>query len=63
MGKVTKLTRKQAFDTIYLECMVKIVDDKVVEGTKRISNTNLKILNEIYKQSGYISCNPYCLKN
>lgn len=63
MGHVTKLTRKEVFDTIYLECKVKIEDNKVIEGGKRLSSTKLKILNEIYKQSGYTTCNPYCLKN
>ena len=63
MGHVTKLSRKEVFDTIYLECKVKIVNNKVVEGGKRLSATKLKILNEIYTKSGYTTCNPYCLKN
>jgi hypothetical protein len=63
MGHVTTLSRKEVFDTIYLECKFKIINDKVVEGSKRLSVTKLKILNEIYKQSGYTTCNPYCLKN
>ena len=63
MAHVTKLSRKEVFDTIYLECRVNILNDKVVEGGKRLSSTKLKILNEIYKQSGYTTCNPYCLKN
>jgi hypothetical protein len=63
MGHVTKLTRNEVFDTIYLECKVKIDNNKVIEGGKRLSSTKLKILNEIYKQSGYTTCNPYCLKN
>jgi len=63
MGGVTKLSRKEVFDTIYLECKVKIVNNKVVEGGKRLTATKLKILNEIYIKSGYTTCNPYCLKN
>jgi len=63
MGHVTTMTLEEVFDNVYLECRVKMLDDKVVEGPKRLSKEKLKILNEIYKLSGYTSCNPYCLKN
>lgn len=61
MGDVTNLTLAQTFDTIYLECRIEYVNNKVVNGKKVLSQRKLNILNEIYKRSGYVSCNPYVL--
>jgi len=61
MGDVTSLTLAQTFDTIYLECCINYVNNKVVNGKKNLPARKLNILNEIYKRSGYVSCNPYVL--
>jgi hypothetical protein len=61
MGDVTLLSFDQAFDTVYLECCIEYKDKKVVNGKKNLSYKKLYILNEIYKRTNYVSCNPYAL--
>ena len=62
MSDVTSMSAEEVFETIYLECGIKIQNNKVIEGNKRLSKHKLHILNEIYKRSGYKTCNPYALK-
>ena len=62
MGHITSMTLDEAFE-IYLECGVILLEKKVVPGKKYISQKNLTVLNEIYKQTNYSSCNPYKLNS
>lgn len=61
MSDVTSLTLDQVFDTVYLECCIEYKDKKVVNGKKNLSSKKLYILNEIYKRTNYVSCNPHAL--
>lgn len=61
MGDVTNMSLDQVFYNVYLECCVEYKNGQVVNGKKIISSKRIFILNEIYKRSNYISCNPYVL--
>jgi hypothetical protein len=61
MGDVTPLSLTQVFDTVYLECCIEYKNGKVVCGKKSLSPKKLFILNEIYKRTNYVSCNPYAI--
>ena len=61
MGDVTKLSLEQVFNNIYLECCVDYKNGEVVNGKKVLSYKKIFILNEIYKRSNCVSCNPYVL--
>jgi hypothetical protein len=61
MGDVTSLSLTQVFDTVYLECCIEYKNGKVVNGKKNLSSKKLFILNEIYRRTNYVSCNPYAI--
>ncbi len=61
MGDVTNLSLEQVFDNVYLECCIEYKNGKVINGKKVLSFKKLIILNEIYKRTNYVNCNPYTL--
>lgn len=61
MGDVTAMSLDEVFNNVYLECCIDYKNGKVVNGKKNLSSKKLIILNEIYKRTNYVNCNPYTL--